>query len=112
VFTHLELELMNELRERRGRSHPRLRQEPERPAAGRPGRPARDHGPRPRHPHRLQGRRGRRHRQAARHRHHLPARAAPRLGTALAIARLASAACRWSPSATAPPAAKPTSWAG
>ena len=67
-------------RARRGRGHPHLRQEPERPAARRAGRPARHHGHRPRHPHRLQGRRRRRHRQAARHRHHLPARAAPRLG--------------------------------
>jgi uncharacterized protein len=54
VFMHLELELMNALRERAEEEAIRVfGAQPARPAARRPGRPARHHGPRPRHPHRL-----------------------------------------------------------
>nr|WP_237142613.1 Tex-like N-terminal domain-containing protein [Pseudomonas citronellolis] len=59
-------------RRRRRRGDQRLRPQPARPAAGRPGRPARHPGPGPGPAHRRQGGRGRRHRQAAGHRHRLP----------------------------------------
>ncbi len=50
---HLELELMNALRERAEEEAIHVfGAQPEGPAARRPGRPARHDGPRPRHPHR------------------------------------------------------------
>ena len=64
---------------RRGGGDRRLRGEPARPAARRPGRHPRDDGPGPGPAHRRQGRGRRRHGQGRRHRHDLPARAAPRL---------------------------------
>ena len=77
-------------------------------AAGPPAPPPR---PRPGIPHRLQDRGRRPYRQAARHRHHLPARAAPRLGRFASWRHCApSTRSSWSPSATAPPRARPTSW--
>ena len=54
--------------------------EPARPAARRPRRHPRHHGPRPGLPHRREGRGRRRHRQGRGHRRDLPARAAAPLG--------------------------------
>lgn len=67
-------------RDRRGRSHPRVRRQPEGSAAGRAGRPQGRAGPGSRHPHGLQGGGDRPHRQGGRHHHGLPVRAAPRPG--------------------------------
>ena len=66
--------------ERRGGGGRRVRRQPAGPAAGRPGRPARDHGPRPRLPHRRQGRGHRPDRQAGRDPHDLPARPPEQVG--------------------------------
>jgi uncharacterized protein len=80
LSVHLELDLMNALREsRRAGGDPRVRRNLKDLLLAAPAGPQRHHGPRPRHPHRREGGGGRRHRQAGRHRHHLPARAAPRL---------------------------------
>jgi uncharacterized protein len=78
---HLELELMNALRERAEEEAIRVfaRNLHDLLLAA-PAGPRVTHRPRSRHPHRLQGRRGRPHRQAARHGNALPARAATRLG--------------------------------
>ena len=99
---------------RRRRGDLGVLQQPERPAAGRAGRPARHHGPRPRHPHRRQGRGRRPDRQGRRHDDHLSARAASATGQG-SLARAgrpvhASTRSTSSASATAPPAARPTSW--
>ena len=68
-FMHLETELMGALaRKGRSRRDQRIRAQPEGPAAGRAGRPARDHGPGPGPAHRRQSGGGRRHRQGGRHR--------------------------------------------
>ncbi len=81
LYTHLETDLLGELREAAESEainvfarnlHDLLLAAP----AG----PRSVHGARPRPAHRLQGGRGRRHRQAARYRHRLPARATQRLG--------------------------------
>ena len=79
LLTAFESELIGRrLRERRSRGDPRVRGQPERPVAGRAGRPQGRAGPGPRHPHRLQGRRDRPDRQGRRHHHRLPLRAASR----------------------------------
>ena len=67
-------------RARRGRGDQRVRAQPARPAAGRTGRAARHHGPRPRPAHRREGGGGGCHRQGGRYRRHLSARAEERLG--------------------------------
>ena len=72
LLTAFESELIGRLRERRSRGDPRVRGQPERPVAGRAGRPQGRAGPGPRHPHRLQGRRDRPDRQGRRHHHRLP----------------------------------------
>ena len=98
---------------RRHRGDLGVRQEPEGSAAGGPGRPARHHGPRSRHPHRRQGRGRRCDRQGAGDR-------PPSIRTSPGATGRARSP-RWPPcacatrstssaSATARPAARPTSW--
>ena len=97
---------------RRRRGHRRLLAQPEGSAAGGTGRPARHHGPRPRHPHRRQGRRRRSDRQGRRHDDDLSARAAGAIGRARSPRwpRCASSTrSTSSASATAPAGARPTS---
>jgi hypothetical protein len=90
VSTHLELELMNELRERAEEEAIRVFAATCTTCCSPPRRPARHHGPRPRHPHRrARWRSSTPPASCSTDRHHLSARAAPRLG------RRARTLARW-----------------
>lgn len=96
----------------RGRRRARVRVQPARPAARRPGLHPRHDGPRPGLPHRRQGGRRGRDRQGRRHPRHLPAPALPTSGTSRSPSwpRCARATrSTWSRSATARRRARRTS---
>ncbi len=98
---------------RRGRGRPRLLRESARPAARGARRRTRDPRPRPGPAHRREGRGRRRHRPRRGHRDDLPARTAPPVGRSPSTYWRSSAprtSSSLSPSATAPPRARPTSW--